>query len=103
MYFRLMKKISLILILNSAFLILNSFSFAQNKNIDSLHTLLKTDKPDTNKVIHSNKLSLEYINIGLYDTALYYGNASLKLAQQLNFKKGIARAYNYIGLVYFYQ
>jgi tetratricopeptide (TPR) repeat protein len=88
-----------------------SFSYAQNKNIgiernrviDSLHTLIKADKYDTNRVNHSNILSRKYINIGLYDTALFYSNSALKLAQQLDFKKGIANSYNYIGLAYYNQ
>src|SRR5665213_1073478 len=75
-------------------------SLAQNKNIDSLLTLIKTDKADTNKVIHSYKICTEFRNIGLYDTALHYGNTALQLAQQLNFKKGIASSYNNIGSVY---
>src|ERR1035437_4574891 len=98
-----MKKPLSLLILNALFLIPNSFSFAQNKNIDSLLTLLKNDKADTNKVIHSYKLCWEYRNIGLYDTALYYGNSALQLAQQLNFKQGIAASYNNIGNDYYNQ
>ena len=93
-----MKKLLLLLTLSIALLTLNCF--AQNKNIDSLLILLKTDKPDTNKVIHSNKLSRAYIDIGLYDTALFYGNVSLQLSQQLNFKKGIASSCGNIGIVY---
>src|ERR1035437_1571014 len=98
-----MKKPLSLLILNALFLIPNSFSFAQNKNIDSLLTLLKNDKADTNKVIHSYKLCSEYKDIGLYDTALHYGNAALQLAQQLNFKMGIAKSFHTIGIVYCLQ
>src|ERR1035437_2444617 len=96
-----MKKLLLLLILNITLQSLNCFS--QNKNIDSLLTLIKNDKPDTNKVIHSYKLCTEFRNIGLYDTALHYGNTALQLAQQLNFKKGVASAYNNIGNVYIMQ
>ena len=86
-----MKKIIFFLILNSTFLIFNSVCSGRNRNssdehsrtIDSLLFLLKTDKPDTNKVIHSYKLCWEYTNIGLYDTALNYGNSALKLGEQL--------------------
>ena len=76
---------------------------AQNKTVDSLLTLLQNDKPDTNKVIHLNKLSWEYINIGDYTVALQYGNVALQLAEQLNFRKAIATAYNNIGVVYYHQ
>ena len=77
--------------------------FAQNKNIDSLLTLLKNDKPDTNKVIHSYKLCSEYMRIGEYDNALHFGNVALQLAQKLNFKKGVSKSYNSIGNVYYRQ
>ena len=110
-----MKKLFFI-ILYSAFLICNSFCVAQNKNIDSLLTLLKKDKPDTSKVIHLNKLCWEYMSMGIYDTALQYGNGALKMAQQLlehsqnkrsaellKIKKCIANSYNNIGAVYYYQ
>jgi serine phosphatase RsbU (regulator of sigma subunit)/Tfp pilus assembly protein PilF len=76
---------------------------AQNKNIDYLFTLLKTDKPDTNKVNHSLNLCREYTKIGLYDTALHYCNSTLQLAQQLNFKNGIASSYSTMGVVFYYQ
>jgi len=77
--------------------------FAQNKNIDSLFSLLNKDKTDTNKVNHSDKLCSEYIKIGLYDTAIYYANLELQLAQQINFKKGIANSYGDLGAAYYYQ
>ena len=53
--------------------------------------------------VHLNKLCREYQNTGNYDTSLHYGNTALKLARQLNFKKGIANSYNNIGGVYYYQ
>src|ERR1035437_7510364 len=76
---------------------------AQNKNIDSLLTLFKKDKPDTNKIIHSIKLCAEYQDIGLNDTALYYCKSALQLANQLNFKNGIANSCGNIGNIYWTQ
>ena len=91
-------------------------AFAQNKNIDSLLALIKTDKLDTNKVSHLNKLSFEYNNNGLYDSAFYSGNNALQLSQQLlnqgpdkiggelrAIKKGLSDSYNNIGSVYYYK
>ena len=98
-----MKKLLLIIILNSTFLILHSFSFAQNRTIDSLITLLKNDKSDTNKVKHLNKLSWEFKEIGNYDTSLLYSNNALQLSQKFNYAQGIANAYSLIGNVYDYQ
>ena len=72
---------------------------AQNKNIDSLLTIIKSDNADSNKVIHSNNLCKEYINIGHYDLANQYGNAALQLAQTINFKKGIAASFGNIGII----
>ena len=84
-----------------------SFSFAQQNNgsalfttkIDSLLSLLKTGKQDTNKVNHLNDLCREYKNIGSYDTALYYNNIALQLSQKINFHKGVANAYGGMGNV----
>jgi len=53
--------------------------------------------------VHLNKLCREYQNTGNYGISLHYGNTALKLARQLNFKKGIANSYNNIGGVYYYQ
>ncbi|MBA3706482.1 MAG: tetratricopeptide repeat protein, partial [Bacteroidetes bacterium] len=69
-------------------------------NADSLQTLLKKDKADTGKVSHLNLLSGEYNKIRSYDSAFYFGNMALKLAEQLNFQKGIADAYSKIGNSY---
>ncbi len=96
-----MKKRLLSAILYFSLLFFNSF--AQNRKIDSLLTLIKSDKEDTSKVIHSNDLCWEFRNIGLYDTAIKYGNIALQLSQQLNFKKGLAGSYNNIGIVYHVQ
>jgi len=78
-------------------------SFSQRSRIDSLHSLLKNNKEDTNKVIHLNKLSIEYRTIGSYDSALHYGTTSLQLAQKINYKKGITASYGSIGSAYLAQ
>jgi len=75
-------------------------SFAQNRKIDSLLTLLKKDKVDTSKIDHINELCVLYKNIGLFDTSMKYANWELQLAQQLNRKKYIANSYNNIGINY---
>ena len=75
-------------------------SVAQNKKIDSLLTLLKTDKEDTNKVIHFYIICKEYRKIGEYDKGLVYGKQALSLAQNLGFKKGIANSYGNLGVIY---
>src|ERR1035437_233743 len=71
--------------------------FAQQNKIDSLLSLLKTDKEDTNKVLHLNRISKEYINIGEYDKGLVYCKQALVLAQNLEFKKATAQSLTNIG------
>ncbi|MDP1744840.1 MAG: tetratricopeptide repeat protein, partial [Bacteroidota bacterium] len=84
-------------------------SFAQNKNIDSLLILLKKDQPDANKVTHFNKLSKEYLNIDFYDSAIYFANQALALANYLPFEKGrgwevgVADAAANLGIIYLSQ
>ena len=75
------------------------FVFAQQSKIDSLLTLLKKDREDTGKAIHSNNLSKEYFVIGSYDSCIAFANKALKLSEQLNppYKKGLANAYNNLG------
>src|SRR5665213_1639024 len=75
----------------------------QNKKIDSLLTLIKIDKEDTNKVNHLNTLCKQYRLIGEYDKGIVNGKQALALAQNLGFKKGIANSYNNIGLIYYSQ
>ncbi|MBI4946031.1 MAG: tetratricopeptide repeat protein [Bacteroidetes bacterium] len=74
-----------------------------NNPKDSLHQLIRFDKEDTNKVTHLNTLCREYQKIGSYDTAFRYGDIALQLAIELEFPKGIATAYNNIGIIYTYQ
>src|SRR3990167_4502145 len=71
-----------------------------NRSIDSLLTLLKSDRNDTNKVNHLCQLIRECELTGKFDEGLKYGYDALKLAVQLNFKKGIAVSYNSIGMMH---
>jgi tetratricopeptide (TPR) repeat protein len=77
--------------------------FAQEQNIDSLLTLLKTDKEDTNKVKHLIKLCGGYYLIGEDDKGLPYGKQALTLSQKLDFNKGIGSSSNNMGLIYLNQ
>jgi tetratricopeptide (TPR) repeat protein len=76
-------------------------SFAQNRQIDSLLTLLTTNKSDTSKVNHLIALCGEYRNIGHYSNGLKYGNEALQLTSLIATKKYKASAYNNIGNVYY--
>lgn len=79
-------------------------SFAQTPEIDSLLTVVRTAKEDTNKVNALNLLSQEIgWTVGNYDTASYYAEAAKLLAESLHFKKGMAVSYNNIGIIYHSQ
>ena len=82
-------------------------SFAQQNKIDSLVTLIKTDKEDTNKVIHLNALGWELKSSNL-DTSIivYYQAVSLATSiqnkatnssEKRSAQKHIANALNNIG------
>jgi two-component sensor histidine kinase/Tfp pilus assembly protein PilF len=80
-----------------------SYSFSQNKSsIDSLTLLLKTAKPDTNKVILLSQLCYEYANSDPNE-ALVYGRLGESLANQLKYKKGTALCLGKMGMVYYNQ
>ena len=83
-----------------ALFFLPTFSLQAGNLIDSLKQLLRSDKEDSAKVIHLNKLSWAYQNIGMYDTAFYQVNTAFKLAKQINFRKGIADSYQNFGVIY---
>ncbi len=95
-----MKKLHFLLILTASFLIPDSFCLAQNRKIDSLITLIKVDKADTNKVNHLNQLTREFQSAGNRANALKYGKEALELAGNLDFKRGIAMLCNTIGNTY---
>src|ERR1035437_788820 len=89
--------------------IFHSFSFSQNRKIDSLRTLLKKDKEDTSKIIDLNAMGweLKYSNP---DTAIILGNQALSLSEKLSAspievlakagKKGIANSDGSLGIYY---
>jgi serine phosphatase RsbU (regulator of sigma subunit) len=70
---------------------------AQNRALDSLFRVLKTEKEDTNKVNTLYDLSTAYYSLGNYKGTDSEANKQLALALALNFKIGAARAYDMIG------
>ncbi len=84
---------------------------AQRLKIDSLLILLKTDKQDTNRLYHLNKLSWEFDSNSILDSAIYFANSALRLSNSLlgktsnpklrkNIKKQMATSYNNYGNAY---
>jgi len=87
--------------------------YSQNANIDSLKNILTLSKNDTSKAIILTKLSREFLNIGLFDSTIFYSNKSIAYCKkqinnskkdiQKRYLKTIADSYNNIGIVYAQQ
>jgi sensor histidine kinase YesM len=71
----------------------------KQKTIDSLLGAIANAKEDTNKVRLLNGLSFTYYSIDL-KKGIVYGTQALQLAEKLQWKKGIERAYNALGANY---
>ncbi|MBI3500434.1 MAG: tetratricopeptide repeat protein [Bacteroidetes bacterium] len=82
------------------FLLITITLFSQQKKIDSLENVLKTAKEDTNKVNTLNALSMQLWRTGDFNKSKQYATNALSLCEKLNFKKGLATAYNNIGISY---
>ena len=80
-----------------SFLILNSFCFSQNGKIDSLLSVLKTVKEDTNKVNALHDLAWEFKYI-TPDTSIILTQEALQLSEKLNWKYGIGKSFHYFGV-----
>jgi len=95
------RQVSLIIV--PFFLMLSSLVFAQNHKIDSLKRIVETEIKDTSMVVSLNALSKEVLNTEDIKQSLVYARKANELANQLNYKKGIAYSLKNIGLVQFYQ
>ncbi|TAL57965.1 MAG: tetratricopeptide repeat protein [Bacteroidetes bacterium] len=84
---------------------IGSFVFSQSANpgIDSLLRILKIAKKDTNEVNVFNLLAKEMELTGEYEKGINYAAQAKRLAQKLNFKKGIADACGNFGNLYYRQ
>lgn len=86
------------IILSLTFLLLFLLSPVTGKSTINLNEILQA-KPDTNKVKLLSDLCWEYRSKSA-DSAIIFGEQALELAQNLNFSKGIAQAYNDLGIIY---
>ena len=94
-------KIQTFLSLLFCVLLLSSTIEAQKNKvlIDSLVKLSLTQK-DTNLVKTYNELTWQYRNVSP-EKAIEYGNKALELGNKTAFNKGIAQAYNDLGILYY--
>lgn len=86
-----------------ALVLLNGVLLAQDQpRIDSLFQELRVSKQDTNRVMVLYDLSREFFNSDI-DRAEKYSNRALFLAEKLGYKRGIAKAYNNLGIINYYK
>jgi len=76
-----------------------SLSAQTNKIIDSIEQLLPLQK-DSILVKSYNELTWQYRSIDK-DKGIAYGNKAIELGTKSGFKKGIAQAYNDMGILYY--
>jgi tetratricopeptide (TPR) repeat protein len=92
-----MKKyvLFLFIVYSSSFIALN----AQNIAIDSLFSVLKTQKEDTNRVKTLNAIATDFYSVKP-DSAILFAQQAINIAVKLGYTKGVADAYNNIGIAY---
>ena len=88
-------------ILNLAFLFC-FYEQAYSNNIDSLKTLISRETHDTARVDLLNALSKAYFNDNP-DTSVIIAASAKKLAEQINYQKGLALALKDMGIAYYLQ
>ena len=77
--------------------------FAQDQGkIDSLENQLKTTIEDTTRINTLYALAIQFIN-SEPEQSLEYAQQALKLAQDIQWKKGIGNSYHAVGYFYYTQ
>lgn len=74
-----------------------AISLAQSGEMDSLLTLLRSAKPDTNKVQLLEAITYQYYYAGDFDNAISFAEQTHALADQLDDNKRSATALNILG------
>jgi len=101
------------LLLSSILFLIVLNNFAQQTKTDSLLILLKTDKADTNQLIHLYELSSEFSKSNNYDDGIKYANQAITFSNVLLDKKNksiqktikiyTAKAYYNLGNINYYK
>ncbi len=76
---------------------------AQQRQIDSLKSLVSKDRDDTLKVQHLNKLSNAYCDQGEMHKALDCAKSALNLSLKINHVPGQAKSYSNMAFAYYLQ
>ncbi|MDB5195828.1 MAG: tetratricopeptide repeat protein [Flaviaesturariibacter sp.] len=82
-----------------AFLCASLAQAQTNPVIDSLEKTAHAQR-DTDQIHSYNELTWQYRNVD-QEKAIQYGNKAITLSKQLRFNKGLAQAYNDLGIIYF--
>ena len=78
----------------------NMVMWGQNKQTDSLLSLLKTTSNDTTRVNLLNSLGKQFALSSNFAEAKKYGEQALALAEKKHFINGITKSYNTLGNIY---
>ena len=84
------------------FLLTSIFCFPQNAQIDSLKQLVSNPENDSSKVNTMLVLSSKFYRSSPAE-AIRLGNEAKELAEEINFKRGLAYALKSIGMGYYFQ
>jgi tetratricopeptide (TPR) repeat protein len=87
----------------ACFLLSSGYCYSQEVKLDSLISVVKIMKEDTNKVNTFNSLSQQLWQSGDYPKSMNYANDAKSLGEKLNYKIGIAKSLTNIGVVYDYE
>jgi len=90
------------LILLPMFFFVISTVVAEKSKLEKLEKKLKSLPEDTNKVLKLDALIPLLYNEGDYNKAMIYALLQKNLAENLNFKRGIASSHANIGVIFFY-
>lgn len=84
-------------------LIFSCVCLGQDRAIDSLRNYISTAVDDTSKADALHALTWQLINHADYVEAENTAKTMLTFSQKLNYQMGIGKAYNNIGVTYFYR
>ncbi len=71
----------------------------EQQNLDSLIYSVQDMRGDTNKVIVLNRIADRLLYVD-YEEIRYFAEGALSLSEELDYKKGVAIAYNNLGIYY---
>ena len=84
-------------LLLAAFVILSAIKSNTQSVTDSLKNLLNNTTADTTRVKLMYKISDQYFNSTIHDTAMIYARQAYRLAQDIDYEKGQARSITRMG------